>query len=91
MYKILSLLTKNKKTKTKTKTKQKKNEFLKTIFGKALTPFYKTFLYLKQLCSGKVSIFRLQSTTCNKVKIASNMADWTNLKHSVSSFKAPNQ
>ena len=37
----------------------KKPSSFKTIFDKALTSFCKTFLYLKQLFSGKLLIFRL--------------------------------
>ena len=32
----------------------KKSSFFKSIFDKALTPFCKTFLYVKQLFDGKL-------------------------------------
>ena len=40
-----------------------------TIFDKVLTPFWKTFLCLKQLFDAKISIQSVQcSDTCNQVK-----------------------
>ena len=56
---------------------EKKTGFLKTIFVKALLPFFKTLLSLKQLFDGKLLLFRLLSfsvpkvmvtDTCNQVK-----------------------
>ena len=54
-----------------------KNRFFKTIFDKAMTPLWKTFLQLKQLFNAKLLIFRLPSFSgpkstvvrhCNQVK-----------------------
>ena len=46
-----------------------KLEFLKNIFDKALTPFCKTFLLLKQLCNGKLLIFRPPSVRSPKIMV----------------------
>ena len=55
-----------------------------TIFDKVLTPRWKTFLWLKQLFDAKILIQRLSSfsvpkfwhsDTCNRLKVAPNMAD----------------
>ena len=55
-----------------------------TIFDKVLTPFWKTFLWLKQLFDAKILIQRLSSfsvpkitalNTCNQVKVAPNIVD----------------
>ena len=53
VYKILTFLT-------------KKREFFKDHFDKALMPFCKTFIQLKQLFHGKPSIFRLLSFSVSK-------------------------
>ena len=45
---------------------QKKNGFLKIIFDKALTPFWKTFLQLIQLFNAKLSIFKLHICQCSE-------------------------
>ena len=77
----------------------KKLSSFKTKFDKALTPFCKTFLWLKQLFDGKLLIFRLpffgvpkfmviQHVCVTRLKIAPNMADPTSMNHSISSFKA---
>ena len=70
----------NKTNKTKTKqTKQKqnktktKNEFLKNIFDKALKPFCKIFLRLKQLYSGKLLIFRQAPVSVSKFLVVQNV------------------
>ena len=47
----------------------KKIGFLKTIFDKALTPFWETFLYLKQLFNAKLLIFRLPSFSIPKITV----------------------
>ena len=41
--------------------KQTKKRGFKTIFEKALTPFWKTFLWLKQLVNATLLIYRLPS------------------------------
>ena len=52
--------TKKKKKFQKQKNKNKKKKrFFKTIFDKALTPFWKTFLQLRQLFNAKLLISRL--------------------------------
>ena len=71
--------------KKKTKQKQKQKQKQKTIFDKALTPFWKTFLQLKQWFNAKLLISRLPSfsvpkltierDTCNQAKVALNVAD----------------
>ena len=40
-----------------------------TIFDKALTPFWKTFLYLKQLFNAKLLISRLPSFSVSKITV----------------------
>ena len=76
---------------------RQKQMSLETIFDKALTPFCKTFLYLKQLFNGKLLIFKFLSFSVLKImvvrhvsrlKVAPNMADPTSIKHSVNSLKA---
>ena len=70
----------------------KKNEFFKTIFDKALTPFCKAFLQLKQLFNDKLLTFRLlsfsffQKLRITRLKAASNNADPTSMKHPVSTL-----
>ena len=40
-----------------------------TIFDKALTPFWKMFLYLKQLFNAKLLISRLPSFSVSKITV----------------------
>ena len=64
---------------------RQKTGFLKTIFDKAFTPFWKTFLELEQLFNAKLLISRLPFFQCFKnygspphvtrLKVAPNMAD----------------
>ena len=49
--------------------KKKRKSFLKTIFDKALTPFWKTFLSLKQLFNSKLLISRLPSVSVPKIAL----------------------
>ena len=65
----------------------KKPGFLKNISDKALTPIWKTFMYLKQLLNAKLLISRLPSgifqcsknygsqTSVTRLNVAPNMAD----------------
>ena len=46
-----------------------KSSFLKPFSTKALTPFWKTFLSLKQVFNGKLLIFRLLSFGVPKIRI----------------------
>ena len=43
--------------------------FFKTIFDKALTQFWKMFLWLKQLFNAKLSISRLPSFSVPKITV----------------------
>ena len=56
-------------TKNKTKQNKTKTSSFKTIFDKAMTPFSKTFLWLKQLFDGKVLIFRLLFLDVPKIMV----------------------
>ena len=47
----------------------KKNRFFKTIFDKALTPFWKAFLQLKQLFNNKLIIWRLTFFSVLKITV----------------------
>ena len=67
------------------------NGFFKTIFDKALTPFCKTCLQLKQVLNAKLLIFQCSKhfgspTHVTRLKVAANMSDPTSMKHPVSSF-----
>ena len=71
----------------------KKNRAFKQIFDKSLTPFYKTFLQVKQLFNGKLLIFNLPKDSKNYGsptrairKVAPNMTYTTSMKHSTSSL-----
>ena len=50
-----------------------KKPFFKTIFDKVLTPFWKTFLLLKQLFDAKVLISRLLSFSVPKITVVRHM------------------
>ena len=52
---------------------KKKTRFLKTIFDKALTPFWKTFLQLKQLFNAKLLISRLPSFSVPKIMVVQHV------------------
>ena len=75
---------------------RQKTGFFKTIFDKALAPFWKTFLQLKQLFNAKLLISRLLSCQCSKnyisptrvtrLQVAPNMVDPISIKDSVSSL-----
>ena len=84
----------------KKKKKKKKKRSFKTIFNKALIPFWKTFLYLKQLFNAKLLItinFQTTIFQCSKqydslidvtrLKVAPNMADSINTKDADSRLK----
>ena len=70
----------------------KNPSILKTIFDKALTPFWNAFLWLKQLFNAKLLISRLPSfsvqklrssiTRVTRLKVAPNMADTISIKDS---------
>ena len=72
-----------------------KPDFLKTIFDKALRPFWKTFLLLKELFNGDVLIFNTifqcskncdSPTRVTRLIVAPNMADPTSMEHPLSSL-----
>ena len=50
-----------------------KIEFIKTIFYKVLTPFCKTFVRLKQLFNGKLSIFTLLAFSVPKIMVVGHV------------------
>ena len=68
--------------------------YLKAIFDKMLTSFWKIFLKLKQVFNGKQLSFRISffsvkkkygSPTCKtRLNVPPNMADLTSIKHAVS-------
>ena len=70
---------------------------LTTILDRVLTPFCKTFLYLKQLFNSltvnvQTTIFQcykifVSPARVNRLKVATNMADLTSIKYSISSLK----
>ena len=59
----------NKKTTKQQQQQQQQNRGFKSIFDKLLTPFSKTFLWLKQLLDAKLLIRRLPSISVSKITV----------------------
>ena len=51
----------------------KKTGFFKTIFDKALAPFWKTFLQLEQFLNAKLLISRLPSSSVPKITVVGHL------------------